>query len=422
MVFFLSFFISLLFFSLHLGIKSVNAQDITPSPTYEDLFITRTPRPTENITCPVGNPVGMYTVTPDPYWLSKCSHCITRTPASTWPTLIPSKTPIPTETPEGYIEPTGTQTPTITVTPTVTATPRPGLDCVSTQHGTCEKINGGLLRFHLQGSNFSGNGPYWNINLGRGSFVRPTNSDLRFYWVGEVKARGGISCPFPDNPQGLSSSLRNYVQNQFGDNRITQKELGRTQGFCVNAVNADWSVREISYPLNYLGDNNHVYTVGLYGGYGGWGHAGVAELVKYDFDYYIYVSASELSEFPDPYEPTPTPTPIPGMCSAVESEQEESDFFKMPRITVGQATCLPVGGFRLPTWLKNFFMNNPDVEERYQSPDYDWSQVETQQAFNLCLRPIDFGNMAIFGLNISLNFIALAMGGILLVRIVLRSI
>jgi hypothetical protein len=79
------------------GTPEPNLTD-TPTPTFEPMVKTSTPRPTEDNTCPGYQPIGWGQITPDPRWLDNCRNCITPTVSDIWPTYgVPgcSTTPTP---------------------------------------------------------------------------------------------------------------------------------------------------------------------------------------------------------------------------------------------------------------------------------------------------------------------------------------
>lgn len=101
-----------------------------------------------------------------------------------------------------------------------------------------------------------------------------------------------------------------------------------------------------------------------------------------------------------------------GYCSTVISEDEigqgDEDTFQLPGINIGVADCITMAGITVPLdWTDTWFGTGWE----------DWNL----QGIEVCFTPIDFGSLSIFGIRIDLDLIALAMAGVLLIRLITRS-
>jgi hypothetical protein len=108
-------------------------------------------------------------------------------------------------------------------------------------------------------------------------------------------------------------------------------------------------------------------------------------------------------------QPTPTPT-VYSACSVVEPAADTSDMFTMPEVTVGWARCMTLGGVSLDlSWLNNL-----------QIPNLNAGTLEIPE-FGICFRPVTFGSMYMFGLNIDLDLLASVLLAIAIIRMITRS-
>jgi len=377
------------------GTNKVLAQDPSETPTPTDVSIWSVPTqgPTVDLGCNNGsNPVGFGTGTPDPYWLSKCQGCITRTPLYNWPTNTPDP-----------------RTPTVTATPIPTATQVPNslYECTGATAGTCEILPGNVIKYHFTGSNVHGSGSSYRIWLGYGGFKRPQGTDLHFYYIGTVRARN----THPTSAQGVGMDAK--VDGV--SNRLTVA-IGNVIGIGADTT---FTLREHYYPLSYLNDvSSTTFLAGIYTRYIQ-GNATLADYVLYDFDYYIYVSPVELDINTLGYQPTPTPTPITGYCrvaqtqvpNTIDNTMFNNPYFALPNIRYGWSRCMYVG-LHIPDWATQIYLDNGASQEEIDRYN--------QNSFQLCVKPIKFGNIAILGLVINLDLISYVMAGVLLFRMIFR--
>jgi hypothetical protein len=101
-----------------------------------------------------------------------------------------------------------------------------------------------------------------------------------------------------------------------------------------------------------------------------------------------------------------------GYCSVVVpagAGSEGDENFDMPQITIGEGQCYTTFGIVIPmgwTSVLGLAETIPDIGV---------------PSFQICLRPVDFGVLALFGLQIDLDWMAFVMGAVLLVRMIVRS-
>ncbi len=384
------FSICLLTFWLVLGIRPVYAQDPTdtPTPTNEPLIKTATPFPTLNLECPVGQPNGMYTVTPDYYWLQNCAPCITTTPYYVFPT----GTPYPWETvyPTPEVSPTGTSVPVYlvpslqakwdsdvymveqeiydrTINP-ISYSPGNSFNTYiysgtpGTHHYiTMETAYDGFLKYKAG---------YYNrlsVNIKN---INQSNLTVRFI----EGANAGFS-----KVLGSNEEYTYWVIPQTGSD-VTFDKLDKIEleWDSVNNTGQDIEIRYFVQSGNYSAGYTWINF------YQGWNNGGVFET---------------------------TPTPGTGYCSNVIAQSEgmnPEDMFNLPEIEVGWARCFSIGGYTIPLeWAQVIFESAPD----------SW----ILPGIEFCFKPLTFGTMSILGLHIDLDFIATAMAGVLLFRFLTRS-
>jgi hypothetical protein len=115
--------------------------------------------------------------------------------------------------------------------------------------------------------------------------------------------------------------------------------------------------------------------------------------------------------------PTPAPTPVSGSyCGAIESETSESDWnniediFEIPIPRLGASVCqVLMPEFTVPvTWLNLI-------------PGVEFENDILFPGMELCVRALHFGTLKMMNLNIDLDFYAILVGAMLILRKVLRS-
>jgi hypothetical protein len=406
----LLFSIFLLIFSLVSGISPVLADGTptppTPTPTDENLYNTPTPLPTNWYTCNVGkNPTGYGTITPDAVWADKCYQCITRTPYYTWATA--TKSPWETWTP---VPPT----PTITATPSPTGYPF-GVYVFISDNGTSALNNITVI------PEFS----YHQYKTFTSYSAHPSGwIDARSNSVGSTYKIGYIL----SNLSHVDANAYSYyqaikIQNRMSGAALTVKFTSDSwknpgQTITVNAnttttiaywVNlTGWGAYDLrsSSPIkfdvtvngNSWGNSTLDYTVTSYGGDLG------NSATRY-WDMYSIVQIGGIVTT----TPTPQPTANTSYCASVKPAPTQNEIdaqFSLPKITVGWARCVSLGGWTIPMGWTSSIGNFPDI---------------TIPGFEVCAKPIKFGSMSILGLSINLDLLATVLAGIFLIRLVTRS-
>lgn len=106
----------------------------------------------------------------------------------------------------------------------------------------------------------------------------------------------------------------------------------------------------------------------------------------------------------------PTPMPGPSYCDAVDDGGGGGDLESwLPQILVAQGSCMEISGWTLDVSVLNLIPGIDDLED------------VTLPGFQLCVNPIQFGNVHLFGVTVDLDVIAFAMAGLVIIRILLRS-
>lgn len=366
---------SLLFCFLCLGISDVYAD---PTPTWEPLFVTPTPRPSYSYDCPPGqNPYGWGEVTPNPVWSFRCMKCVT---------------PIPSDS---FGEnPLGTAVPTIAPTP---SWQNPDLNVYFRYWGdvlhepappdtpfTIDTNTSLDFLFFADGNRFYGDHPnaVYKIGFELNSIIDHQNSynmgltnrtELTFHCGAEY-------CRMYDENHsliydlGYNQHVHEYLDpNPSGEQtKITkydvefQNKLSSDQSFDVSAYTTyDWTWVRTYYQFYWSNFTvwNQPVNPGTYCGQVNGGESG-------------------------------------GLT-------DEQIFSWIPR--VGEATCITIGGFGFDFGFLRTLLPYLTIEDPY---------VPGTQ---LCFKPIIFGNLMIFGMSIDMDLLAISMMGVTLIRIISRS-
>lgn len=370
----------------------VYAQDDTPTPTDENLYNTPTLAPTGYYGCSGTQPSGMYTVTPDPYWSFKCDQCVTKTPYYVFPT---SQFPFNT-----------TVTPTIIPsTPTVSPTPTSSfaIPSITRSNETTPQLQNQLFSFNISQLSWSP-GSKWGVSGWNNSssghhkigLVLNTEIFLRLQPGGYINAynfkvinygqlnfticeRGGINCT---SVPGGSGGVYLIPSTQFPESTlVTIYKEYEIEYDAVTNSGADWK-------LEFFAQSAKNEPYGYENSQFLWQWGGLTPLG------------------------TPTPTPVVGYCDTVVPVGGgigDEEIFNLPIFTIGWARCVNFGGWNISVeWFNTFFNTG-------------WSNDVTVPGFQICIRPLHFGNLTILGLVISLDFFASIMAGVLLLRFILRS-
>lgn len=430
-VLFSALFISLLIFLPILGINSVYAQDPTFTPTWQPLFPTSTPRPTINSICPEGQPIGWGTVTPSFKWNQYCSNCIIY-PTADW-SNIPTVDLDPFEfwhggycssneevdgcqtrdnsglecwCPLEYLYPDGTPTPTGLYNPYPNGTPTPQ---TSNNYYLGQKITLGSITWnYLNKAGFItksvGTYPSWN-ECGAGYQVgRYVLYDYSFDWVAGDTA---LDSSFWDNMQYYDGTNIRYMY-WARDHYISIPGVGTVDNVVIGTMLTDNGV--------------------FYNGFGRRVVNGSSRTDWYRADYKSNLTRGVIDYHPICYgiAPTATPYPTPQMtptintgadyCAEVEAEpstEEEEIGISLPTPIYGEGQCVIIGNFSIDLgWLSSIF---PTLFT-YGVPD-----ELGVPGFQICVRPISFGNINLFGLLVNVDYFILVGSLVMVLRWILRS-
>ena len=364
----------LLTYLLVLGIKpgQVYAQEDTPTPTNQPIYVTPTPE-VKDFTCPGTQPQGWGEVTPSAYWNLNCAQCVTPVSQYTWPTLDPDiwGTPEPTDI--------------------VDITQYEGLylDDVNSE---LRLYNDETKTIHNDNGRWAYTGDWWNLYDNQSG--RSTTSSIRIQKTFTTSSSTTWSRSF---------ELRNYTDAKIyvqimGEYELIELEAGEFivirsyAGSFPGTFNQDMIlivyIEQSDNGANFAFRDTSITGLNVYGVYD----------VEIKFQNHIWV---------DPIEP------INSYCSTVVSEGagqggEGEDTFQLPGINIGVADCVTVAGITVPLdWTDTLFGTGWE----------DWNLPGMQ----ICFTPIDFGTLTIFGITIDLDLIALGMAGVVLIRLITRS-
>jgi len=378
----------------------------TPTPPDQPLFLTSTPAPTQNSNCPNGQPIGMYTTTPNAVWLDKCYACITPTLSAFWATktLSPWETPLNTSTP-------------VAPTPTITPTPYSSViyaylyrkelnnsidmqnNTVYSQYLTYPSTNA-QGNFNIQVRDFLQLATY------RTGFDILFQDSLPYNYFNDRKigitagnVTGGIDIIF-DQTSGYRPGETIHL--------AANASLWKTFNEAAQSYNSYWKFDVVV--LSSQGGTSVDFTIssdyyqGSINGY------------NLQRSFGITRGGRALIATPTP-QATPTQSSycnvVEGMGGGVGGGSNDS-IFSLPQITVGWARCLQFGGWIIPLeWIGTLF---PDAWEGLGWPD-TWGIPAAQ----LCFVPLNLGKMNLFGMSIDMDVIAFAIGAIALLRIITRS-
>lgn len=400
-------FLCLLPLLLSFGINTVHAQDPDPDPDPEPtatqtpdwvpLFSTPTPEPTKNYACPEDGEIeGWLTVTPSGEWLYRCSECIPRPTSSFWAT----KTPIPID---------GTKFPTLAAQATATAaavtdTPEPsptptvgpkgytrqwGWSEISCPLGYCPRELLGNIVTVEERENLVAtmwvytvdmiNNYYWTVSF---TGIHLNGDDLlyRLHPEPDGESRLVVSgCRIVYQLKDRNKPVKAYIDElaeQYGCSKVEQLD-GKPEAV-PQSYQASFGLTgaEKKYAVN-----NKYAAIGIY-----WGI--------------------------EPEEPTPTPPP--SECDAVNGRDGsiiggyKEDWLILPKMMQRSAGCTQIGGWSISTgWVGNITeLVGITVPEVLQIP-----------GLNICWQEIQFGEVDLFRIKISLDVIAGLMAGIAMIRI-----
>lgn len=379
---------------LILGIDDVYAQTETPTdtplpsptPTYEKLFKTSTPKPTLNLNCPGLQPVGWGTVTPDPYWLSNCYSCITQTPLSPW--LFETSTPWPS--------PTINQTMvTYTPFPSPTATIGPhyyvGSEVYDLYVDVLANCNDGQWNCdnHIDidsDRNIYG-ALYWIDELNQGPFHLAFGGEDSTAYVHLIEGSANLitityGCIADYNSLGGPTELCNLVAPSFP---VFQAKPGVKNG------------TDVSISANFGGGVNPY-------------NPPKSAHVHFKFQLIYYGLGPTLT-------PTSTPDYHSDYCNVVDDIDSGSGGGNpfigiLPEPEIGPGQCIEINDFTIGLdWVASVGeMVGVELPGQLSFP-----------GLKICVRPLIIGNLTILDIVINLDWFITIMGGVLIIRLILRS-
>jgi len=363
-----SVFISLLLSWLVFGISGTAYADTptpTPDPGWQPLFPTNTPAPTNDYTCPEGNPGGWGDVTPDPYWALQCGQCAGGT----------------TPTPEGTPEPT----------PDGTPTPEP---------------DGYFLVLYPEAD------PHFQEHAGSYAANFYYNWDSFIIDCGEGNTfEGGIAygetsrdyaAPFGKIPTyngGLWAMAYGCGNDLLGSSKVSGVN-------CYDAVSPLISQAGLPEPITWTAREDHV-------------NAAInAQTNFHIFDpgdtYWpknTYIEVGFHVAAAICYGTPPEPQSDATYCKDVlpEGGSGEDPGMSLPTILIGGSSCTQILGWDLDLSVLNLVPGVDDVG------------TVSMPGFNLCVAPIQFGSVELFDISVDLDAIAFLAAGVAIIRILWRS-
>ena len=393
--------LSLLCFSFLLifwPVSAVSAQEPTPTDTLVPFYTTPTPRPPENYNCPDGIPEGWGQYEPDPTWLFHCSYCLPSESEWEWPEFDWGENPF---------DPPGESTPT----PEPTETPDYSENAYLT-HSIIDiqqsHVNYFWGQYNVKYTNFANQ--HWayvknsNIPVG-GNYSIILENEYYFKAIG----------------YGTSSTMKTQVQYRF---ECLYADLCKVK--FVNGYDFPGGLTELIIPGNTQQD--YVMASGLTKNDLEYHHYWVMEvtiegkqLIQQDYTnlkirtYINNAVHNDLTQEivwgygPGTYEDFLRP---PSYCDSViplGSGTGDDDSFKLPGFWFGANQCFSLGGFTVPLEWLNIFFGSMQVQ--------DWEMPGMQ----FCFQAIHFDSLTLFGLEINLDWMALAMAGVVLFRFLTRS-
>lgn len=384
-----------------------------PTATWEPLYKTPTPIPTDYYDCPPGGlPANWGTVTPDTFWMSQCYNCLaTGSP-------VASTTPLPTTTIQATLTAAalGTQYPngTPTLTPSPSASPSPTV---------------------------TPSGPhYYAVNYG---YSYQGNWSGRNQWinVGPLPVSFGSPITFPDTPAGvvvtyaraIGGASGSRVDFDFNNNSFFGFNVGgslidsgkgvgcwyrngghpRGAGACTETGYISKGVLPYMSPSAVAGATMPV-------------QIGSISALCYPTECTLSLNVVLLSViYYGTHEPMPTPTPtaLPTMTATPNGSYcgeatgttsgggyGENPYTDMlPEITLGPSEC------------RDFPAFEADISALSWIPGMSGYSTLVYPGLRLCTRMVDFGDFRLFGLKFDLDAVAFIAMAAFLVRIFMRS-
>lgn len=342
-------------------------------------------------TCPGGSPYGYGVITPDPLWLYRCGHCLDALEATVTP--YPCPTPYQTNgSGECYLPTPGTPLPTSTPDP---SSPDYIVTFDSEGYTDYAVVQGSVV--------FEGN-PSPSVNTVVDRFDGASGSDIDSETV-DVYV-----------PDGCTLSRVDY-------------EYRFDNGIQFDGLTEHSRLYDSGDTLLYTMVNGH----GSYGFENTWLSSSWGSLSGYDTDYVRitmethtgasigYVQLDNVALFcVEDFEPDPTPTSDgswggyipPGYCDVIHPRGS-------PAFDGNPGWGAAPGMFEAPSFTISEPVCNAIEPYTFELDDYGFTSVEWP-GVELCLIPIGFGNMVIFGITINIDIIMGSMAGLAVLRMFWR--
>jgi len=352
---------------IDVGIAKAEEPTPTPSPDWQPLFPTNTPAPTENYQCPEGNPYGWGTVTPDPYWWINCANCITPGSQTQGAESTPDLTSTPTpDTGEIHVKAFGYQ-PMMPLNCGLYGDP-PAQHCLAEWYLTIPEADNGQ---EIVGWLWGGVDPNWN------------NASYHYSWaVSGLYKQGGSDIDYETSYWGHTTY--DPFQITVGDIRNLIPWLGHIR----EEIGAYWEP-----PVNGMDGGTYLMHY-WFPGYAVGGE---------DWYLFMFYTGTELGA-------VPTPTPIAGYCGSVQGGGGQGELESwLPQILVAEGSCTQILGWTIDLSVLNWLPGLEGITE------------VSLPGFHLCVNPIQFGEVQLFGVGIDLDLIAFLGAGLVILRILLRS-
>lgn len=364
-------------------------QTNTPTPTFVPLF-NPDDQPVIDYNCTGNQPIGWGTVTPSAWWYMNCARCVTpiAQPTTDW-----GENPF-----EGTLQP-GQSTPT--PTPPTGGNNKISDVCFSGA-GVCfdkevEKTFTYRIEYKVH--------PYYQFYVPSTEWDTPTNQtyytvlDSTVDFIGKGSSYNGYYVHLYLEAECWVDQCTITLEDQsiitLG---FSQKvNIWKSDPLSV-AAGGTIEMPETKLKLNIV-NNIHGYTEkGIWITHRVANGSGTSASIKGDITTNILWSD-------DPFT-------YGNFCGQVQDGGEtgvggDEDIFSLPIIATGQGTCLQFYSITIPlSWLTAVWQEAQDI---------------MLPSWSICFKPITFGELILFGYSYNMDLIALAMAGVVLIRMIFTS-
>ena len=378
-----------------------NVPTLTPGPTatYRPLYVTGTPEPTMDYACPTGNPIGAGVVTPNPTWKFNCGHCVTEVPGYVWATVPP---PAATLDWEKWLN--ATAAPAFTPTPVGTPIPLP-IKVSNQVVGIWQDVIEGQVQTRPF-SNTNDNSTSFNAYVSTGY---PRTLGFRYSGVLSTYINAWV-----EGGQ-MSFQLASGAYNGAGldivvvSSDVVSFPAGATYHLNQNQASPWFSLFTIPPQSSKTGFSWNVeFNVTFLGAntYGSGAQFGL------ELDGYVYRKTSTGTTTFSWKQGPITPPPPASNCSAVNGVGAPGDpdnifhsrFFSLPYIGVGAGSCFGIESYTIDLSAAQAFL--PFLPASITTP-----------GFEICMAPVAFGSLNIFGIPIDLDSWAIILAGVVMFKV-----